>query len=229
RHHGCLQEMLAIASFLGIQDPRERPADQRAAADNAHALFADPKSEFVGILKLWEAYREAHEELTQAQLRKWCEKHFLGFLRMREWRELHRQLKLQTGELWAEQAGARPARRRGRAARAEAKPGSESTLPGVPADGAPDRGKTDSDPGSSAPGELARRYALLHRALIAGLPTQIGHLGERGVYEGPRGRRFQLFPGSALARKPPPWVLSAMLLDTEKVWAISNAAIEPDW
>ncbi|HWI25189.1 MAG TPA: ATP-dependent RNA helicase HrpA, partial [Lysobacter sp.] len=51
--HGVLQEMLAIASFLGIQDPRERPADQRAAADNAHALFADQKSEFIGILKLW--------------------------------------------------------------------------------------------------------------------------------------------------------------------------------
>src|SRR5690606_15130812 len=72
-------------------------------------------------------------------------------------------------------------------------------------------------------------YAPLHRALIAGLPTHIGHLGERGVYEGPRGRRFQLFPGSTLARKPPPWVLTATLLDTEKVWAITNAAIEPDW
>src|SRR5690606_1832412 len=52
QRHGCLREMLVIASFLGIQDPRERPADQRAAADNAHALFADPKSEFVGIVKL---------------------------------------------------------------------------------------------------------------------------------------------------------------------------------
>src|SRR5690554_1990697 len=50
--HGCLREMLVIASFLGIQDPRERPADQRAAADNAHAQFADPKSEFAGIVRL---------------------------------------------------------------------------------------------------------------------------------------------------------------------------------
>src|SRR5690606_38074038 len=68
REHGCLQEMLAIASFLGIQDPRERPADQRAAADAAHTAFADPKSEFVAILRLWEAYRAAHEEFTQSQL-----------------------------------------------------------------------------------------------------------------------------------------------------------------
>ena len=71
RKHGCLGEMLAIASFLGIQDPRERPADQRGAADAAHAQFADPKSEFVGILNLWRAYRQAHEEMTQSQLRKW--------------------------------------------------------------------------------------------------------------------------------------------------------------
>ena len=222
--HGCLPEMLAIAAFLGIQDPRERPADQRAAADNAHALFADPKSEFVGILKLWEAYRAAHEEHTQSQLRRWCEKHFLGFLRMREWRELHRQLKLQCEELWpagavptsdAPGAGGRRRRPRGRGARAEAP--------------LPMREGGEAPRAATEPLGEAARYALLHRALIAGLPTQIGHLLERGLYEGPRGRRFQLFPGSVLARKPPPWVLSATLLDTEKVWAISNAAIEPDW
>ena len=104
--HGCLREMLVIAAFLGIQDPRERPADQRVAADNAHALFADPKSEFAGILKLWDAYREAHEARTQSQLRKWAGQHFLGFLRLREWRELHRQLKLITEGLGWRQASA---------------------------------------------------------------------------------------------------------------------------
>src|SRR5690554_2110106 len=202
RSHGCLREMLAIASFLGIQDPRERPADQRAAADAAHAQFADPRSEFVGILRLWDAYDAAHSELTQSQLRKWCERNFLGFLRMREWRELHRQLKLQCAELWAGQAEPPP----------PAEPRKPASVP--------------ADAGDALAPHL---YAPLHRALIAGLPTHIGHLGERGVYEGPRGRRFQLFPGSTLARKPPPWVLTATLLDTEKVWAITNAAIEPDW
>src|SRR3546814_4978058 len=97
--HGCLHEMPASASFLGIQDPRGRPADQRAAADAAHAQFRDAKSEFVGILRLWDAYRIAHEDMTQSQLRKWCDRNFLGFLRMREWRELHRQLKLQCEEI----------------------------------------------------------------------------------------------------------------------------------
>lgn len=184
--HGVLREMLVIASFLGIQDPRERPADQRAAADNAHAQFADAKSEFVGILKLWEAYQSAHEELTQSKLRGWCEKHFVGFLRMREWRELHRQLRLMGDELdW------------------------------------------NSEPRA---GEFDQAvYTTLHRALLAGLPTQIGLRSERGQYDGPRGRKFQLFPGSPLAKKPPPWVLSATLLDTERVWSLTNAAIEPDW
>ncbi|RBH05736.1 ATP-dependent RNA helicase HrpA, partial [Xanthomonas oryzae pv. oryzae] len=94
QQHGCLREMIIIAAFLGIQDPRERPAEAREAADNAHALFADVRSEFVGILRLWDAYRQVHEDLTQSKLRDWCNRHFLGFLRMREWRELHRQLRL---------------------------------------------------------------------------------------------------------------------------------------
>ena len=214
--HGCLREMLTIASFLGIQDPRERPPDQRAAADNAHAQFADARSEFVGILKLWDAYRSAHEELTQSQLRRWAEKHFLGFLRLREWRELHRQLKLQCQELGWE----------------EKETGSECLFPSViPACEEDPGGKRHSDPVSSL---SAAAYASLHRALIAGLPTQIGNRSQPGdkkgvLYDGPRGRKFQLFPGSALAKKPPPWVLSATMLDTERVWALTNAAIEPEW
>src|SRR3546814_19934515 len=83
--HGCLRDMLAIASFLGIQDPRERPADQRAAAAQAHAQFAAPRSEFVGIVRLWNACDQAHGEFTQSQLSKWAAQHFLGCLLLGEW------------------------------------------------------------------------------------------------------------------------------------------------
>jgi ATP-dependent helicase HrpA len=212
--HGVLREMIVIASFLGISDPRERPADARAAADAAHAQFADPKSEFVGILKLWQAYREAHEEMTQSQLRKWADKQFLGFLRLREWWELHRQLKLQCEELgW--DAGTESV--------------SHALVGGASA-------PISESIGAEAPPTGKRSgFAELHRALIAGLPTNIGNRGSgtdrkaSGLYDGPRGRKFQLFPGSHLASKPPPWVLSATLLDTEKVWSLTNAAIEPDW
>ncbi|RZA18577.1 MAG: DUF3418 domain-containing protein, partial [Lysobacteraceae bacterium] len=211
--HGVLRDMLVITSFLGIQDPRERPSDQRAAADAAHALFADAKSEFVGILKLWQAYRGAHEEMTQSKLRKWADKHFLGFLRLREWWELHRQLKLQCEELgWNT---------------SETESGGTSHAP-VGGAAAPSTAGRAIGAEAPATGRQAG-FAELHRALIAGLPTQIGNRGDRGIYDGPRGRKFQLFPGSNLASKPPPWVLSATLLDTEKVWSLTNAAIEPDW
>jgi ATP-dependent helicase HrpA len=253
QQHGCLREMLAITSFLGIQDPRERPADQRGAADAAHAEFADAKSEFVGILKLWEAYRAAHEEMTQSQLRKWADRHFLGFLRLREWRELHRQLKLLCDEVdWGGSEG-RDARG-AKAARAGSEAASSSPLKKggrgdvlsarnpekqIPLDPPFAKGEEEralakgEGPRASAKGEesqgVAVDYARLHRALIAGLPTQIGHRGDRGLYDGPRGRKFTLFPGSSLAKKQPPWVLSATLLDTEKVWSMTNAAIEPEW
>ncbi|WP_407354177.1 DUF3418 domain-containing protein [Luteimonas sp. R10] len=243
QQHGCLREMLTIASFLGIQDPRERPADQRAAADNAHAEFADPKSEFVAILKLWEAYRRIHEDSTQSQLRRWCERHFLGFLRMREWRELHRQLKLQCDELdWDTAVGPSspppPRQNKGRRHPPALHKEKSGALPPLKKGG---RGDLQPKPGDqeqsshvppSARGEgvgIAASYASLHRALIAGLPTQLGQRADRGLYDGPRGRKFQLFPGSPLARKPPPWVLSATLLETERVWALTNAAIEPEW
>ncbi|WP_119717356.1 DUF3418 domain-containing protein [Cognatilysobacter tabacisoli] len=247
--HGVLREMLAIASFLGIQDPRERPADQRGAADAAHAEFADPKSEFVGIVKLWDAYHEASEAMTQSQLRKWADKHFLGFLRLREWRELHRQLKLMSEELgWSIDRGGEamargaasagpgtatlaPADRRHRRRGREQKPsGRDAHDTGAPP---PSRASAAPSAAVAAPSAPPRggdhHYADLHRALIAGLPTQIGLRGDRGVYDGPRGRKFQLFPGSPLAKKPPPWVLSATLLDTERVWSMTNAAIEPEW
>jgi len=222
-HHGCVHEMLVIASFLGIQDPRERPAEQRAAADNAHAQFADHKSEFVGILKLWEAYRQAHEEGTQSQLRRWCERQFLGFLRMREWWELHRQLKVQCEGIWESKRplSPNPSPTSGR--------GEQKNKAPLPFTGEGlGRGQ-----GREA-GADATAYATLHRALITGLPGQIGQRQtgqskEKGQFDGPRGRKFHLFPGSTLARKPPNWVLSATVMETARVWALTNAAIEPEW
>ncbi|WP_374473672.1 ATP-dependent RNA helicase HrpA [Arenimonas sp.] len=206
REHRCLPELLVIAAFLGIQDPRERPADAREKADNAHAEFADPNSEFVGILRLWEAYRAAHEDLTQSKLRTWCEKRFLAFLRMREWRELHRQLLLACEEMrW--EAGGHPAL--------------DELLAAGQRDGA--------RPGGRGPSTGLAKNQALHRALIAGLPSQVGHRTEKGVYDAPRQRKFQLFPGSALAKQPPAWVLVATLLDTQKVWGLMAAKIEPDW
>ncbi|WP_285448028.1 ATP-dependent RNA helicase HrpA [Xanthomonas sp. LMC-A-07] len=255
QQHGCLREMIIIAAFLGIQDPRERPPEAREAADNAHALFADARSEFVGILRLWDAYRQVHEDLTQSKLRDWCGRHFLGFLRMREWRELHRQLRLLCEELgWSEEpagallapllAGASaPVREDGqahRATRGQLHRAARLAREGKPDPAAPPA-QAKAAPAKSPPAdatdaavrtterERAAAYQALHRALLAGLPTQIGHRTEKGDFLAARQRRFVPFPGSALARKPPPWILAATLLDTQKVWGMTNAAIEPDW
>lgn len=247
---GCLRPMLVIASFLGIQDPRERPADARGAADAAHAQFADGRSEFVGVLRLWDAYRQAHEDLTQSKLRDWCGRHFLGFLRMREWRELHRQLRLLCEELgWKEEdadaslspllAGSRaPVAVRDDAEAVKATRGQlhraarlarEGKTEAAPAPVAV-RAQNDRVPDSGySERQSANAYRALHRALVAGLPTQIGHRTEKGDYQAPRQRRFLPFPGSALSKRPPPWLLVANLLDTQKVWGMTLAAIEPDW
>ena len=91
---GALKEVLVIAAALSVQDPRERPIEKQQAAAEKHRLWLDKESDFATLLNLWQALQEQHEELTQNQLRKWCAKHFLSFMRWREWRDTHRQLKL---------------------------------------------------------------------------------------------------------------------------------------
>jgi ATP-dependent helicase HrpA len=90
----ALTEVLVIASGLAIQDPRERPLDARAAADAAHAKFADKRSDYLAYLTLWNWYETSRQALSSAALKRACQQHFLSFMRMREWRDLHRQLVL---------------------------------------------------------------------------------------------------------------------------------------
>lgn len=99
---GCLDHVLVIAAALSVPDVRERPADHREAADAAHRRFAVPGSEFLGFLQLWDHLEEQRKELSNNQFRRSCERGFLHFLRIREWRELHRQLSRIVAELdWA--------------------------------------------------------------------------------------------------------------------------------
>ena len=95
----CLTEMLVIAAFLEVQDPRERPQEAQAHATQMHATFSDARSDFITVLNLWRAYGEQSAALSGNQLRKWCREHFLSFLRMREWQDLHAQLADSVSEL----------------------------------------------------------------------------------------------------------------------------------
>lgn len=233
---GMTRELLILASFLSIQDPRERPPDARQAADEAHAKFSDKSSDFVGVLNLWHAHALAHEEFTQAKLRDWCRVHFVSYLRMREWRELHRQLVVGPGvgsrdsgsdqatpiamrapsppaPAMRQRAGVRGKRSNSRTngQRAEVVPASFDSL----SQASPERENVN--------------YEAIHRCLLSGWPTQIGQRDERGEFRGTRERKFRIFPGSSLAKHPPRWLLAGQILDMQKVYAMQCARIEPAW
>lgn len=92
--NASLTEMLVIVAGLAVQDPRERPPERQQAADEAHGRFADKDSDFLWFLNAWREWEEARQSLSNADLRRWAERHFLSFLRLREWRETHHQLRL---------------------------------------------------------------------------------------------------------------------------------------
>ncbi len=96
---GCLNEILIIVSALSVQDPRERPADKQQAADEKHRRYRDEQSDFLAFVNLWKYVEEQRLDLSQNQFRKLCKKDFLNFMRLKEWRELHHQLKLQAKSL----------------------------------------------------------------------------------------------------------------------------------
>ncbi|KTC19575.1 ATP-dependent RNA helicase HrpA [Pseudomonas viridiflava] len=91
---GSLQEVLIVASAMSVQDVRERPPERQQAADQAHAQWKDADSDFAGLVNLWRGFEEQRQALTASPLRNWCRRNFLNYLRLREWRDSHRQLSL---------------------------------------------------------------------------------------------------------------------------------------
>src|SRR5688572_30013115 len=90
---GCVDDVMVIAAALSIQDPRERPVEHRPAADAAHARFADVESDFVSYLNLWRYLRDKQRELSSGRFRRLCRTEFLNYLRVREWQDIHAQLR----------------------------------------------------------------------------------------------------------------------------------------
>jgi len=91
----CVEEILVISAALSIQDPRERPLEKEKQADDMHAIYKDFRSDFMTLHNLWSHYH-AHKKVhkTQSQMRKYCRKHFLSYIRMREWQDIVNQLRL---------------------------------------------------------------------------------------------------------------------------------------
>ncbi|MEW5942382.1 MAG: ATP-dependent RNA helicase HrpA [Pseudomonadota bacterium] len=182
KEENCLAEVLVIAAGLSVQDPRERPVAAQAAADAAHRRFVDERSDFLGYLKLWAFYDDAlRHRKSNRQLARLCQDNFLSYLRMREWRDIHGQLRTMATEM-----GLRP-------------------------------------------NQVEAGYDPIHRALLAGLLGNIGFKGETQEYQGARGIKFHVFPGSALFKRGPKWLMAAELTETARLYARTAAKIEPEW
>ena len=97
--NGCAREVLIITAALSINDPRERPAESREAADALHARFAEPGSDFLAFVNLWDYLREQQRELSSSAFRRRCRREYLHYLRVREWQDVHGQLRQAAAEL----------------------------------------------------------------------------------------------------------------------------------
>ena len=99
REHGCVAELLVIASALSVPDPRDRPLAKQQAADQAHLLFRDDRSDFLSLIALWQFFdAKLGEGLTHRKLVDACRAHFVSYLRLREWRDVHAQLASEVAE-----------------------------------------------------------------------------------------------------------------------------------
>lgn len=200
---GLVREVMVIVAGLTIQDPRERPLAKRPQADLSHARFADPTSDFLSLLNLWNYIETQQQKLSSSAFRRLCKAEYLNYLRVREWQDLIKQLK------------------------SVAKP----------LDIIAEQPKVDPDG--------------IHKCLLSGLLSQIGlkQLSDKKAadlvkkpasktekpakasneYLGSNAKKFVIFPGSTLAKKPPTAVMSAELVETSRLFARMNGAINPEW
>ncbi|MEU2034995.1 ATP-dependent RNA helicase HrpA [Nocardia amamiensis] len=230
--NSCLADVLVIVAALSIQDVRERPAEHQQAADTKHARFTVEGSDFLAYLRLWEYLGGQRKTLSSNQFRRMCREEFLHYLRIREWQDLHGQLRTITKGLgWS--AHAEPAAdTAARGAREAAGPDLESR----------NRRRHAGDRRSGAARERSIAAAAadndgvpwdstaVHQALLAGMLSHIGvREAESREFLGARNAKFMIFPGSSLAKKPPRWVMAAELVETSRLWGRMTAKIEPEW
>ena len=242
---GCLTEMLVIASALSVQDPRERPLEQRQVADEIHATFNHPESDFLSFLNLWHFLEKERAHLTKNKFRQLCQRYFLSWNRVTEWRDVHTQLHAQMAEMgFRVQASDLQDAVSGVTVRLAVKPplpnlpppggrGQEQRLPNPSLTwGRGQDGKTGSEPGRSAGPEMGgeeQRYAALHLALLTGLLGNIGFKDEGREYQGARNSRFLIHPSSGLYDQQPKLLVAAERVETTRQYGRIVARVQPAW
>ncbi|GAW95223.1 MULTISPECIES: ATP-dependent RNA helicase HrpA [Colwellia] len=201
---GCIEQILIIVSALSIQDPRERPYEKKQLSDEKHNRFKNKQSDFVSLLNLWQYFNTQQKDLTQSQFRKLCQREFLSYVRLREWQDIFSQLKMTLKEQKI----------------ALTSVDYRFTLPSIEQGQANDKSKESEQDSALTP---------IHQALLSGLLSHIGQQDENREYKGARGMKFFIFPGSALTKKSPKWLMSAELVETSRLFARMNAKIDPLW
>jgi ATP-dependent helicase HrpA len=224
RTERAVREVLVIAAGLSIQDPRERPLARRAAADAAHRRFDHPDSDFLGLLNLWGAFHAEGEAMSQSRLRGFCRTHFLSYPRMREWRDVHLQLRevLQARGDFAESSvwdGLRP-----EAARTLAfgSPGYRAIHRSILAGLLGSIALRDEERGG---------YRATHDRQVVLFP---GSVLARRRERPAAGDRAPAKPGRGPAGPKgeaagPRWILAAEIVETARLYARTCARLDPAW
>jgi ATP-dependent helicase HrpA len=216
RTEKALPEMLIIAAGLSIPDPRERPEEKRELANAAHKAFAAPESDFLTLLKIWNACPDSTGKSRNA-LRKFCKSNFLSFTRMQEWRDVWNQLcdcfrdDLKTDE----------------------RPRNESiALPPIPL------------PHSERSSPRLTLDDAIHRCILAAQLGHIAIKEERNLYKAAGNREVTVFPGSNLYERreknskgnpgqdkgrQPLWIVAGEIVQTTQLFARTLAKIDPNW
>lgn len=228
----CAGEVTAIVAALSIQDPRERPAEHRGEADALHARFADARSDFLSYLHLWDWIQDQSARLSSSKFRRKCRAEYLNYVRIREWQDLVGQLRSMLGSAGVHVP--RPPRLESNPALADADeaPGGAKPAGTTPADGKDKRREAPRmERGKPAKRPYSQREADIHKSLITGLLSMFGvKVPEgRGDYQGARGTRMRIFPGSTLFKQGPDVIVAAELVETSRLWARTCAEVDPEW
>ena len=228
-----LAAVLVIVAFLSLQDPRERPDEARDEADRIHNRYADPSSDYLTALNIWDRIFQADGEPSNNALRRICKSEYFSWLRVRQWKDLVNQLTEMCRELKFKVGSPQPASH-------------------------PDLAVRQLPINQQAAHSLCCSWddRGIHTSMLSGLLSMMGmqivrepkasdFAGLKGAakakaikraqkmakndYQGARGTHFALFPASAVAKSTPQWVMSTELVETSRLWARYSAAIDPAW
>ena len=214
RTENALPEMLIIAAGLSVPDPRERPEEQKEAAAAAHRAYTDPDSDFLTLLAIWKAAPAAETRGGGNALKRFCKTNFLSLSRMREWRDIHRQL--------AEAVDDEPAMpRQRRVVAAE----DRSPLPAAAKEaGYPAIHRAVL---TGLLGQIAQRVE--RNTYKAAGDRQVTLFPGSNLYER-REKTRKSGPAAASEKsRQPPWVVAGEIVETSQLFARTVAGINPDW